>query len=110
MHAEDKKEALRAYKERKRAMGVFEVRCGASGQCWVGRSRNLDTQQNHIWFALKLGSYPKPSLQQAWATHGPDAFSYRPLEQLTEEETASPDGRLKALHTLWCARLSAEAI
>jgi hypothetical protein len=110
MRAEDRKTAIRAYKERKRSMGAYAVKCSASGQAWVGQSRNLDTEQNPIWFSLKLGSNRNPTLQQAWALHGPDAFTFERLEQLTEDETAYPETRLKQLRASWCERLGAQPI
>ena len=62
----DRKAAIAAYKERKPAVGIYLIRCRASGQCWIGASPTLDTIQNRHWFTLRQGSFPQPALQAAW--------------------------------------------
>ena len=86
MKSEDKKAAIAAYKERKTVAGIYAVRCGISGQVWVGQTPNLDTIQNRIWFALRQGSHSNRDLQQAWATHGSDSLAFEPIERLKDEE------------------------
>jgi hypothetical protein len=90
MDSEDRKAAVAAYKTRKASAGIFAVRCAASGQTsgqiWIGRTLNLETVQNRIWFSLRVGSHSNAELQSAWAAHGADAFSFEPLEALEEEE------------------------
>ncbi|OEO31052.1 hypothetical protein VW23_018360 [Devosia insulae DS-56] len=107
MHAEQKKAALLAYKERKQQMGIYAVVCVPSGQTWVGQTRNLDKLQNRIWFALRLGSERPASLQDAWNTHGQDAFRYDVVAQLADAETAYPEAALKELLATWRDRLGA---
>lgn len=107
MHAEHKKEAVRAYKQRKRQMGIYAIVCVASGGTWVGQTRNLDTQQNHLWFALRLGSEHPASLQDAWNTHGQEAFRYDVVAQLADDETAYPEAALRELLATWRDRLGA---
>lgn len=88
MKSEDKKAAITAYKERKTVAGIYVVRCGSSGQAWVGQTPNLDTVQNRIWFGLRMGSHANRDLQGAWATHGEAAFTFEALERLKDEELA----------------------
>lgn len=83
----DKKLAIAAYKERKAVIGIYLVRCLTSGEAWIGQSPNLDTVQNRIWFALRLGSSPHASLQKAWHEHGADNFTFEVVEQLDDEES-----------------------
>lgn len=90
MDKQSRREALRQYREKKTPMGVFAVRCAATGQAWVGISRNLEQQQNPIWFGLRLGTYPNKALQAVWNAHGRDAFAFEVLETL-------PDGDLSPL-------------
>jgi hypothetical protein len=110
MKTSEKKLAIQAYKERKRLMGVYEVRCSATGEVWVGKTRNLDTQRNHIWFSLRLGSSRVAALQQAWNEHGEEAFSFTPLAQLDDEATAYPDAKLNEMLAVWRQKLGAQAI
>ena len=69
MKSEDKKAAITAVKERKAVAGIYVVRCGASGQAWVGQTPNLDTIQNRIWFGLRMGSQIAPMLLTAFPPH-----------------------------------------
>ena len=110
MNLESRKSAIDAYKNRKRAMGIFAVECSATGEVWVGQSRNLDTQKNAIWFALRIGGGRYASMQWAWNDHGVDAFSFRTLQQLDENETEFPEAQLKALRALWIERLVAQPV
>jgi hypothetical protein len=108
MDPQARKAAIAAYKERKPGYGVYAVVCTATGQAWVGRSRNLDAQQNGLWFALKLGSSPFRTLQEAWNRHGGDEFRFEELERLRDDYPAltRPD-ELKRREALWTARLQA---
>jgi hypothetical protein len=60
----EKKEAIRKFKEHKPLLGVYAVRCMASGRVWVGTSRNLDATRNGIWFSLRNGGYIDKALQR----------------------------------------------
>ena len=80
-----RKEAIRAYKERKPCRGAFAVRCTATGQAWVGSSPNLDAARNGIWFGLKHGSCLDKNLQTEWQTHGEGAFEYEILGKLDDD-------------------------
>ncbi len=104
-----RREALRQYKERKVEAGIFAVRCTATGQAWVGASRNLGQQQNGIWFGLRLGSGRNPAMQAAWREHGADAFRFEVLEVLDDEDLSevSRDLRLKAAEARWRDSLGA---
>jgi len=107
MNTQDRKSAIDAYKNRKPAMGVFAVTCSASGEVWVSQSRNLDSQQSAIWFALRVGGARYVSMQPAWNAHGETSFSFRVLQQLDEEETRYPDSTLKPMRTDWQKSLAA---
>jgi hypothetical protein len=80
-----RKEAIREFKERKVARGVFAVRCSASGHVWVDSSPNLNAAENSLWFCLRIGSHINKALQAEWETHGKDAFRYEVLETLSDD-------------------------
>ncbi|THD81155.1 MAG: GIY-YIG nuclease family protein [Phenylobacterium sp.] len=112
MDKQSRREALRQYKEKKPAIGVFAVRCAASGEVWVAASRNLDQQQNGVWFGLRLGSHPNRALQAAWAAHGEAAFAFERLEVL-EDRDHSPlaiDLMLKDAEKRWRETLGARKV
>ncbi len=108
MKTENRKAAIRDYKERKPAPGIYAVRCTASGECWVGRAPNLATIQNRIWFTLRQGLHRDPALQSAWRTHGAEAFTFEIAEELDEEELGSArERRLKERLAFWSGKLGA---
>ena len=106
-----RKAAIAAFKERKPAYGVFAVICSATGEAWVGQSRNLDAQQNGVWFALKHRGSPYRVLQAAWDQHGADAFRFEALERLRDDfPTIGVRDELKRRQSLWTTRLHATAL
>lgn len=86
MEKKSRRDLVRDFKERKTAPGVYAVRCTASGEVWVGGSRNIDPQQNSIWFSLKQGAHMNRAMQAAWKAHGEAAFSYEVLERIEAED------------------------
>ncbi len=111
MNMSARKAAIAAYKERKAAFGVFAVICSATGQAWVGQSRHVDTHKNGLWFGLRLGNSPYPSLQSAWTLYGEPQFRFEELERLRDDypELGRLD-ELKKRQALWAARLQASAL
>ena len=107
----DRKEAIRKYKERKPLLGTFAVRCSATGDVWVGISRNLDATKNGLWFGLRLGTYPSPGLQQVWNAQGAERFDFEILETLKGDLSPIeiPD-LLKEKKQRWMAQLGARSI
>jgi hypothetical protein len=106
-----RKEVIKKFKERKSLLGAFAVRCTATGQVWVGASRNLDATKNGSWFCLRNGSHHDRSLQQEWNVNGESAFQYEILERLRDNPLplAVPD-LLKDCRSRWIARLSARPL
>ena len=49
------------------------------------RSRHLDTQQNSLWFALRMGGCLNKALQAAWVDHGENAFTFEVLHRLPSD-------------------------
>lgn len=110
MKPQDRKAAINAWKERKPApAGIFSLTCTANGSVWVGESRNLEAQQNGLWFTLRLGSHLNRAVQAAYNTHGRDAFLYAELERLAEDENSGTLQRalLRDKAAAWRARLGA---
>ncbi|MGJ5817614.1 GIY-YIG nuclease family protein [Paludibaculum fermentans] len=107
----ERKEINRKYKELKPNMGIFAVRCAASGLVWVGATRNLDATRNQNWFALNHGSHRDKGLQAEWNARGGEAFTYEVLEKLDEEllPMAVADV-LKEKRRLWVEELGARVV
>src|SRR5689334_7838498 len=89
----DRKQAIRKYKEQKIPLGTYAVRCTATGDVWIGASRNLDATKNSCWFSLRHNGHPNKTLQKEWNEYGADAFVYEVLETLEDDPTplAIPD-------------------
>ena len=105
---QQRKAAIAAYKEKKPVAGVYAVICTATGEVWVGQSRNLECRKNGLWFALRMGGSPYGAVQAAWLEHGEDHFRFEELDRLSEE--GSELGRKDELNrrqSLWAARLRA---
>jgi hypothetical protein len=111
MDKQHRKAAVAAYKERKAAVGVYAVIRNATGEAWVGCSRHVDTQKNGLWFALRQGTSPFPSLQKAWACHGEADFRFEELDRLADDfPELGRMSEVKKRQSLWQARLRASAI
>ena len=82
-----------------------------SGQRWVGRAADVDTIRNRLWFTLRHGNCPHPTLQAAWDAQGSAAFALEIVERLDEETLGYVrDRMLKDQLAYWCSALGAEAI
>ena len=81
-----RKELMQQYAERQPQTGVFAVRNSASGEAWVGVSKNLDVQKNGLWGRLASGMCFNKDVQASWTKHGEAAFSYEILERFTESD------------------------
>jgi hypothetical protein len=106
-----RKEAIREFKERKPVMGVYAVRCTATGQIWVDAFRNLEAANNSAWFSLRNGSHRSKSLQEEWNAHGESAFQFEILENLDEDvHPMAVADLLKQKRSHWIAQLGARGI
>lgn len=111
MTTAERKALTAAYKERKTVAGVFAVICTASGETWVGTSRNIDAQQNGLWFALRHGGSPHRSLQAAWKAHEEADFRFEQLDRLADDVSPmTRDMELKERSARWRERLRASAL
>ncbi len=108
MDKQDRKSAIAQFKERKSACGIYAVICTATGEAWVGISRNLEAQKNSMWFTLNTGSGPFQSLLAAWAEHGEREFRFEELDRLKDDfSTLLRTDELRKRQKLWLERLHA---
>ena len=103
-----KKELLREYKETVQRAGVFAVVCGDAR--WTGSTRNLDKQQNSLWFQLRMGKYPNGPLQKMWNEKGESAFAYEIVEEVKDENPLIIGDLLKERQATWRKELGAEKV
>lgn len=81
-----RKELLQQFEERPSQNGVFALKNMATGEAWVGLSRNLDTQKNGLWMRLAGKQLINKDVQASWNTHGEAAFRYEILERFAETD------------------------
>ncbi len=107
-----RKEAIRAYKERKIPRGVFAMRCRVTNHVWVDSTLNLEAAENRIWFALRQGDiHSDKSLVAEFQAHGREAFTFDVLEQIDDDITPiALKDLLKEKKLHWMAQLSATSI
>jgi hypothetical protein len=110
MHAQDRKAAIAAYKERKSVAGIYAVKCTVSGRVWVGSSPSLNSVQNRVWFMLNLGTNANQALQTAWSAQKGEGFTFEKLEEIEEDQLYVRDKLMKEREAHWRAKLGASAI
>jgi hypothetical protein len=103
-----RRELLREYKETPQRAGVFAVVCGDTR--WTGSTRNLDKQQNSLWFQLRMGKYPNVRLQKMWNEEGEGAFAYEILEEVKDENALLIGELLKEREAMWRQELGADRV
>jgi hypothetical protein len=105
-----KKEIAREYRERPLQAGVFAVVCRQTGQRWISSTRNLDKQQNSVWFQLRMGNHMNKPLQAAWNVHGEAGFAYEIVEEVKDDNALLIDTLLKERDAHWRKELGAEKL
>ena len=110
MSNDRRKNLVREYKERKPRQGICLVRCAPTGDTWIASSRNLDAQQNSIWFGLRSGRHPNAAMQAAWKAHGESAFAYEIVELVTDDNPLLIESLLKERARHWRTTLNAGPI
>ena len=76
MQTDRRKELRDAYKSRRPDMGVVELRCTATGQRFLGITRNAAKELNSLRAKLNGGGHPNRPLQQLWSEHGENGFDF----------------------------------
>ena len=104
-----RKELVREYRERKQMMGIYAVRCEPAGKIWIAATKNLDRQQNGIWFQLRGNNHPNKAMLAAWKAHCA-SFKYEILEEVDDENPLLLDLLLKERAAHWLNALNAEPV
>ena len=96
-------ELKRAYKERKKPAGVFQVRNTANGKVLLGSSLNLEGPLNSHKFMLAIGRHRNEALQKDWNEYGPDHFVFEILEvvKFKDDPNFNLADELTLLEQIW---------
>jgi hypothetical protein len=105
-----RQELMDEYANRKQPTGVFAVRNSASGEVWVGHSKNIDVQKNGLWMRLAGGTCFNRDVQDSWKKHGEAAFSYEILEHIEEADPHTLQRVLPQRAAHWREQLKAGTV
>lgn len=102
-----RREVSRRARDDPRTMGVYAIRCRATGHLVIHASLNLDGAINRDRFELRLGSHRDRRLQAAWAGGGEAALAFEVLEVIRPQPDPSFDAAeaLAQALRLWRAEL-----
>jgi len=102
-----RKEIIRAYKERKKPAGVFQVKNTVNGKILLGSSLNLEGVFNSNRFKLSSGGHPNRELQKEWNLYGPEKFVFETLEVVreTDDPNFNLEDELTLLEQIWLEKL-----
>lgn len=81
----------RQARDNPRTMGVYAIRCLATGHRVVRASLHLDGAINRERFELRLGSHRDRRLQAAWTGGGESALAFEVLEVIRPKPDPSFD-------------------
>ena len=102
-----RKEINRAYQERVKPSGVFQVKNLANGKVLLGSSLNLEGPLNKHRFMLQINSHPNKELQKDWNEFGPGQFTFEILDTILVKD--DPNFNLKdeltLLEEIWLEKL-----
>ncbi len=104
MQSDRRKELRDSYKNRRPEMGVVSLACVATGERFLGTTRDAGKELNSLRAKLDGGLHPNRRLQQLWNEHGERGFSFEVAETLDydrPEDVAADD--LDALRELLLA-------
>jgi len=102
-----KQELKRAYKEREKPAGVFQVRNTLNGKVLLGSSLNLEGPLNSHKFMLTIGRHRNGELQGEWNEFGADKFEFEILEvvKVKDDPAFSVNDELTLLEEIWLEKL-----
>ena len=104
---QQRKDAIRAYHESDKPMGVYRVHSDIAARSIIGSSVDLRAALNRQRAQLELASHPDTALQAAWDELGADGFEFEILDTLEPSDDPAYDltGDLRELESMWRERL-----
>ena len=104
---QEKRELRRAYRQKPKLMGVYQIRNIVNERVFVGAALNLHGILNRHKFELKMGSHRNKRLQADWLAFGSESFAFEILDELTPKEGSGRDykAELAVLEELWLRKL-----
>ena len=102
-----KRELKRAYKERAKPAGIFQVKNTANGKVLLGSSLNLEGLLNRERFTLTIGRHRNESLQKEWNEFGAEKFVFEILDivKVKDDPAFNLSDELTLLEEIWLEEL-----
>ncbi|MBC8570855.1 GIY-YIG nuclease family protein [Zongyangia hominis] len=100
----DKREKIRAYKERRLEGGVFAIRNKENGRLLLSWTTELKGSENRFQFAQMTGSCIDRKIAGDWKNMGREVFVFEVLDTLQQKEGQTPEEfkeDVEALYELW---------
>ena len=104
---QSRKEIHRAYKERVKPAGIYQVKNIVNGKVLLGSSLNLEGPLNSHKFMLKIGRHRNEALQKEWNEYGQDKFVFEILEivKVKDDLNFNLSDELTLLEQIWLEKL-----
>lgn len=104
MEKENKRAAIKAYKERRAVGGVYSITNTQTGERHLFSTPDLRGAENRFQLTAQTGSCCVLSLQKEWNAYGAGAFCFEVMESLEQgelQEAREFREDVKALLELW---------
>jgi group I intron endonuclease len=107
VNVNSRQEMKRAYKEREKPAGIFQVKNLGNGKVLLGSSLNLEGPLNSHKFMLTIGRHRNEELQKDWNKFGPENFVFEILEFVKPSSDPNFDlnDELTLLEQIWIEKL-----
>lgn len=104
-----KKELTDQYKQMKKPMGIFIIRCNVNNKCYIQATPDLKGVMNGALVRLQGNFHPYKELLKEWNEYGADNFTMEILEELEYDEDESKTDyseELDLLRMIWEEKLA----
>lgn len=104
---ESKSDLKRAFKEKPKNAGIFQIRNLVNGKILLVSSSNLDGHVNGHKFMLKTGGHRNRALQADWNLFGEKQFAFEVVEtvEIKSDPSFDLDDELQLLEMVWLDRV-----
>ena len=104
-----KKELTEQYKQMKKPMGIFIIKCKLNNKCYIQATPDLRGVMNGAMARLHGHFHPNQELLKDWNEYGQDNFTMEILEQLEYDDDDSKTDyteELEVLRLIWEEKLA----
>jgi hypothetical protein len=108
---QNRKEAIREYKQTIQPMGIFQIKNLSNGKVFVESSKNLEGGLNRYKFQLDLGSFKNKALQEDYSRLDADQFALEIVDRLApkkDDPAYDYTEDLETLKLMWLDKLKPE--